>query len=181
QILRNLMSNALKYTPKGGILMGCRRRGAILTILVCDSGIGVAATETKAIFDAYHQGEKVSALSGYGLGLGLSIVQRLAHLMDHPISVRSTPGKGSCFMITLPFVEASPEDLRPPQAESVLTVVERQTGTILMVEDEEPLRDLLAEVLGNEGHTGRCQGQCAGCAGMGQRRRGTTQSSADGF
>ncbi|MDP3959738.1 MAG: response regulator [Pseudorhodobacter sp.] len=153
QILRNLLSNALKYTPKGGILIGCRRRGALLTILVCDSGIGVAATEIKAIFDAYHQGEKVPALSGYGLGLGLSIVQRLAQLMDHPISVRSTPGKGSCFMITLPFVEASPEDLRPPQAESVLTVAERQTGTILLVEDEEPLRDLLAEVLGNEGHT----------------------------
>ena len=153
QILRNLLSNALKYTPKGGILMGCRRRGQFLTIVVCDSGIGVADSETKAIFDAYHQVDKGAALSGQGLGLGLSIVQRLAHLMQHPITVRSTPGKGSAFMITLPVADATADDPQPREQAITFTESARQTGTILMVEDEEPLRDLLARALGDEGHT----------------------------
>ncbi|WP_114966486.1 chemotaxis protein CheB [Alkalilacustris brevis] len=153
QILRNLLSNALKYTPKGGILLGCRRRGEHLTIHVCDSGIGVAASETKTIFDAYHQGDKAPALAEGGLGLGLSIVQRLAQLMEHPIAVRSNPGKGSAFMITLPVVDADRDDRPDPNMVSELTDIQRQTGTILVVEDEEQLKDLLAEVLTKEGHT----------------------------
>ena len=152
QILRNLLSNALKYTPKGGILMGCRRRGGVLTILVCDSGIGVAETESKAIFEAYHQADKGSALAGQGLGLGLSIVQRLAHLMNYPLSVRSTPGKGSAFMITLPVVEPLSDAEQATQTVPVPPASTHQTGTILLVEDEEPLRDLMTKVLVKEGH-----------------------------
>jgi len=153
QILRNLVSNALKYTPTGGILLGCRRHGALLTIQVCDSGIGVTEAETKTIFDAYHQGEKASALAGYGPGLGLSIVQRLARLMGHPVCVRSTPGKGATFMITLPIVDTTPTAPSTAQAALNLAEAARHTGTILLVEDEEALRDLLAEVLVKEGHT----------------------------
>lgn len=149
QILRNLLSNALKYTPKGGILLGCRRRGAVLTILICDSGIGVAEAEYKAIFESYHQVDAASPLSEHGLGLGLSIVQRLAALMEHPVSVRSALGKGSVFMIALPMVAAvadAPMLISPKEAAP-------QTGTILVVDDEDRLRNLLAEVLANEGHT----------------------------
>lgn len=153
QILRNLLSNALKYTPRGSILMGCRRRGDLLTILVCDSGIGVPAAERAMIFEPYRQGRKAAALGAHGLGLGLSIVQRLAQLLGHPISVHSTPGRGSAFMITLQVVPPAPEvpvALPPPdvRAETV-----KQTGTILLVEDEEQLRDLLSEVLEKEGHS----------------------------
>lgn len=152
QILRNLLSNAVKYTPKGGILLGCRRRGALLTVSVHDSGIGIAEAEREAIFEPYHQGEKATALTGQGLGLGLSIVKRLAGLMDYPISVQSTPGKGSVFMITLPVVEASSAPQTRGRATPAPVVAEHQTGTILLVEDEEQLRDLLAEVLVNDGH-----------------------------
>ncbi|MCM2563754.1 response regulator [Lutimaribacter sp. EGI FJ00015] len=152
QMLRNLVSNALKYTPKGGILIGCRHKGETLNIHVCDSGIGVAESDKSAIFDAYHQVEKADMFAGQGLGLGLSIVQRLAELMEHPVSMRSTPGKGSTFMISLPVVDADPEALAPPKVEPEPCVSERQTGTILLVEDEEPLRDLLADVLTKEGH-----------------------------
>jgi two-component system CheB/CheR fusion protein len=153
QILRNLLSNALKYTRKGGVLIGCRRRGEVLSVLVCDTGIGVGQSEIKTIFDAYHQGEKVPALAGQGLGLGLSIVQRLADLMEHPVTVRSTPGKGSAFMIALPVVDPATEVPDPKKAAAVQSSAERQTGTILLVEDEDSLRDLLAEVLEKEGHT----------------------------
>lgn len=156
QILRNLLSNALKYTPEGGILMGCRRNGAQLDILVCDSGIGVTEAERVSIFDPYRQGEKAAALAGHGLGLGLSIVQRLAQLMGHPVSVRSTPGKGSAFLITLPLADDAPQvptgKRAAPAPEPAPTPAAKQTGTILLVEDEVPLRDLLAEVLAHEGH-----------------------------
>jgi len=154
QILRNLLSNALKYTVKGSVLFGCRHRGHHLTILVCDTGLGVAASETETIFDAYYQVDGASPLAAQGLGLGLSIVQRLALLLEHPIALRSKLAKGSVFMITLPIVDDAPRALPPPeQAAPAQITVAPPTGTILLVEDEEQLRDLLAEVLKKEGHT----------------------------
>ena len=153
QMLRNLLSNALKYTPSGGILIGCQRRDGNVTIRVCDTGIGLAASETDHIFDAYHQGKKAAALAEPGLGLGLSIVKRLAELMEHPISVLSNPGKGSSFMITMPMTEPAPTRTDKMQHAAPLADVVQQTGTILMVEDEEPLRGILVEVLEKEGHT----------------------------
>lgn len=151
QILRNLLSNALKYTPKGGILMGCRRRGSLLTLLVCDNGIGIAEAERAMIFDPYRQGEQASSFAEHGLGLGLSIVQRLAELLDHPIAVLSAPGKGSSFTITMKVAEPVTDTQDSvPSRPSIRSA--RQKGTILMVEDEESLRDLLAEVLEQDGH-----------------------------
>ncbi|TVR12088.1 MAG: response regulator [Salinarimonadaceae bacterium] len=150
QMLRNLLSNALKYTPRGGIVMGCRIQGGHLTIQVLDTGIGVAESERKAIFEAYHQGEKPAYLSEQGLGLGLSIVQRLAKLLGHPVTVRSTLGRGSSFAITLPI--ATPEPARAPKTPLAMVDVVRRTGTILLVEDEDDLRQLLSELLEAEGH-----------------------------
>ena len=151
QMLRNLMSNAVKYTPEGSILLGCRRRGGALTIVVCDTGIGVSVSEAEAIFDAYRQGDKAAALAGPGLGLGLSIVQRLGQLMGHQVSLRSTRDRGSSFMVTVPLAEAG-QEVAPPEPPRRLPRADRLTGTILLVEDEDPLRDLLAEVLTKEGH-----------------------------
>jgi len=149
QILRNLLSNALKYTAKGSILMGCRKKGDHLTIEVWDTGIGVPTSECKAIFNAYHQVAKPAFLNGQGLGLGLSIVQRLGNLLDHRVAVRSTTGKGSVFTVTLPVVAAghmAPADPAPEPADTP-----RQTGTILLVEDEDDLRTLLEDVLERDG------------------------------
>ena len=151
QILRNLLANALKYTLEGGILLGCRRRGTSLTIQVYDTGIGVPKSEVATIFDAYHQGSQVKSLSGHGLGLGLSIVQRLAELMEHPVAVRSTPAKGSVFMVTLPIVDPAPETAIAPPPDAPPDAP--MHGVILLVEDEGPLRELLEEFLVKEGHT----------------------------
>ena len=153
QMLRNLMSNALKYTHDGGILLGCRRRGTSLTIQVYDTGIGVPQSEVSTIFDAYHQGSQVQALDAQGLGLGLSIVQRLAELLDHQVSVRSNPGRGSAFMITLPIVDPAPEAAPLMQHATDTPRGAPRQGVILMVEDEGPLRELLEEFLVKEGHT----------------------------
>ena len=152
QILRNLLSNAMKYTRSGGILLGCLRKGPALSIRVYDSGIGFEESESKAIFDAYYQVDGSESQSRTGLGLGLSIVQRLAQLMKHPVTVKSTPGRGSVFMISLPIAEAQPGIMSDTAKIQSLKAPPRETGTILLVEDEKPLRDLLGELLTNEGH-----------------------------
>ena len=152
QMLRNLLSNALKYTLQGGILMGCRRHDGSVTIQVFDTGIGVPASEVETIFDAYNQGSQGRARDRNGLGLGLSIVQRLADLMDHQVAVRSRPGKGSVFMITLPCAAPTPE-AAPAEPVPAFTPAAPRHGVILLVEDEGPLRELLEEFLVEAGHT----------------------------
>ena len=152
QILRNLFSNAMKYTLSGGILLGCRRRGGQMTILLCDTGIGIPESEQAIIFDPYRQGTRAMTLAGHGLGLGLSIVQRLALLMGHTVPLRSVPEKGSSFGITLPIVDATALDLAATASDLDVSAP-HQTGTILLVEDHETLGGLLREVLEHEGHT----------------------------
>ncbi|MFN7052488.1 MAG: ATP-binding protein, partial [Gemmobacter sp.] len=152
QMLRNLFSNAMKYTVTGGILLGCRRKGGIMHIHLCDTGIGIPESERGLIFDPYRQGARSSALAGQGLGLGLSIVQRLAHLMGHTVSVQSGPDQGSTFVIALPIVDPLlPGAAAKPAAKPL--DASRQTGTILLVEDDETLGGLMCEVLKAEGHT----------------------------
>jgi two-component system CheB/CheR fusion protein len=99
QMIRNLLANAMKYTDRGKVLLGCRRHGDALTIEIWDTGIGIPNDQQAAIFQAYHQVGNIARASGRGVGLGLSIVQRLGSLLDHRIVVRSCSGKGSVFTI----------------------------------------------------------------------------------
>jgi two-component system CheB/CheR fusion protein len=115
QMLRNLLGNALKYTRKGKILLGCRRSGAKLQIEIWDTGIGIAKDQLDDIFREYHQLDNASRKSSRGVGLGLSIVQRLGQLLAHPTRVRSTPGKGSVFTVE---VMRTPQSARPAPAKS---------------------------------------------------------------
>ncbi len=98
--MRNLLENALRYTRRGGVVMG-QRNG--LRIDVVDSGIGIAAAEQAAIFEAFYQVDHPGRTRGLDLGLGLSIVQRLAHLLSATVSVASVPGRGSRFSVELSF------------------------------------------------------------------------------
>lgn len=155
QMLRNLLSNALKYTNKGGILMGCRHRGSNAEIQVWDTGLGIPAAELNAIFDEYHQIDNPARERSRGLGLGLSIVQRLASLMKHRVNVRSVHGKGSVFSIGVAAATdtkavataASPAASQPGPA-AALT----RTGKILVIEDDPDIRQLLEMFLTEEGH-----------------------------
>ena len=99
QMVRNLLSNALKYTEQGKVLLGCRRHGDVLNIEVGDTGIGIPTGELHAIFEEYHQIDNDARERSRGLGLGLSIVQRLGNMLGHRISVRSLPGSGSLFRV----------------------------------------------------------------------------------
>jgi two-component system, OmpR family, phosphate regulon sensor histidine kinase PhoR len=96
-ILRNLIRNAINYTPRGGrVLVACRRRGSEAHIEVRDSGIGIPFAELTKVFQAFHRAD---ANRADGLGLGLFIAKRAAQLLGHRIEVRSVPGRGSCFVV----------------------------------------------------------------------------------
>jgi len=155
QMIRNLLSNALKYTKHGKVLLGCRRRGDILSIEVWDTGVGIPDEELQAIFEEYHQLDNAARERSRGLGLGLSIVQRLGHLLDHPIRVHSRPGQGSGFAIevTLPpngTALQHEHHRQGPDGRGMPGV--RLTGSILVVEDDPELRELLEQLLRDEGH-----------------------------
>lgn len=159
QILRNLMTNALKYTDRGRVLLGCRRHGGTLQIEVWDTGIGIAGDELQAVFDEYHQIGNEARERSRGLGLGLSIVQRLSDLLGHRVTVRSSPGKGSVFIVTVPREPDAPlpdrRSLSPPALEVARMIAPPRggrTGRILVVEDDPDLRDLLRQLLHDEGH-----------------------------
>ncbi len=151
QMLRNLITNALKYTKRGKILLGCRRKNGKISIEILDTGIGIAGSEIHAIFDEYHQVDNAARERSRGLGLGLSIVQRLGVLLGHPVHVRSVPGKGSAFAIevTLPTREggASPKAVTATKAETT-----HRTSRILIVDDDPEVRALLDLLLTDEGH-----------------------------
>ncbi len=156
QMIRNLLGNAIKYTRSGKILLGCRRRGTDLRIEVWDTGIGIEADQLHAVFEEFHQVGNQARERDHGLGLGLAIVQRLGHLLGHGIDVRSVPGKGSVFAITVPCPPAGavlpspgdqsadpPGEAAPPQS------------VIVVVEDDADLLDLLQQLLIDAGHSVR--------------------------
>ncbi len=154
QMLRNLLSNALKYTRRGKMLLGCRRGGGVLSIQVWDTGIGIAEQDLPSIFGEYHQLGNTARERSLGLGLGLSIVQRLAALLGHRLHVRSQPDKGSVFSID---VTLSPNGTRhvgqlPMAGRGQIGNTTHRTGVILIIEDDTELRELLEVVLKEEGH-----------------------------
>jgi len=182
QMLRNLISNALKYTRTGRVLVGCRQhgtsQGGTLSIEVWDTGIGIPAAELDAVFDEYHQVGNEARERSRGLGLGLSIVQRLGKLLGHPVRVRSRPGSGSVFTVEVPRVPAPPaphrhHGLHAGTGNGAVAAIPRGgpgshnrgshghsshghgksgAGSILVVEDDPDLRDLLQQMLQADGH-----------------------------
>ncbi|CAN7676820.1 chemotaxis protein CheB [Caballeronia sp. LjRoot31] len=156
QVIRNLLSNALKYTPHGKVLLGCRRRHGTLSIEVWDTGVGIAKDELQAIFQEYHQLDNPARERSRGLGLGLSIVQRLADLLGHRLRVRSQLGKGSAFAIEvdLPPPGTPPQSQRTPSYATDQEAIRsaRRPGMILVIEDDPEVREALELALNEEGH-----------------------------
>jgi Na+/proline symporter/signal transduction histidine kinase/CheY-like chemotaxis protein len=112
RLLQNLVSNAIKYTLRGRVLVGCRRRRGRLRIDVYDTGLGIPHSKKRAIFQEFHrldQGAKVAR----GLGLGLSIVERIARVLEHKIAVTSAVGRGSHFSVEVPLSAAIPVSAQP--------------------------------------------------------------------
>lgn len=150
QMLRNLLSNALKYTKRGGVLLGCRRTGAKLRIEVWDSGIGIPEPHLQEIFEEYRQVGNAAREPSKGFGLGLSIVKRLGALLGHEVRVRSWLGRGSVFSIEVPVAQGAVSRPVPPAPQAIARPT-RSAGTILLVEDDPGILQLLESFLTSEG------------------------------
>jgi signal transduction histidine kinase/CheY-like chemotaxis protein len=154
RILRNLISNAIRYTEDGGVLVSCRPRGDQLLLQVWDSGIGIRASEQERIFEEFYQVQGEAPLQAHhrkGLGLGLAIVKRLSGLMNAPLSLKSRPGHGTVFSLVLPLGKAqrAPEPI-PGRTPLGLTL---ERKLIAVVEDEPAVRDGLEVLLKGWGAT----------------------------
>jgi signal transduction histidine kinase/DNA-binding NarL/FixJ family response regulator len=134
RILLNLVSNAVRYTQDGGIVVGCRRRAGVLQIEVWDSGIGIPEDQQRNIFGEFHQLSTTKGDRRGGLGLGLAIVDRLCRLLDAPIKLTSKSGTGSRFVIAVPLTTSLSLAERPAQS-----AVDQAMGKSVMVIDDDAL------------------------------------------
>lgn len=124
RIVQNLLSNALKYTENGSILLGARRRGGTLSLEIHDTGPGIAAEHHQAIFEEFRRATPAGAETS-GLGLGLAIVKRAADLLGHQVGLKSRVGRGSCFSLSVPLL---PPDARQVAGEDERGASERPRG-----------------------------------------------------
>jgi signal transduction histidine kinase/CheY-like chemotaxis protein len=153
RVLRNYVSNAIRYTAPGGrVLVGCRRRRGALLIGVWDTGRGVPADKLEEIFEEFRRLDVDGKESERGVGLGLAIVRRIARGLEHPLEVRSRPGRGSLFGIVVPLAAAAPPppSARPQIPEPVAVSGLRGARIVVVDNDEAVLAGLLA-LLGNWG------------------------------
>lgn len=154
RILRNFVSNAIRYTHDGSVLVSCRRRGERVHLQVWDTGVGIAEDERERIFEEFYQVTRTTARvpqERKGLGLGLSIAQRLAALMRAPLTLRSEPGRGSVFSLELPV--GDPSQARSPKdaCGPALPARALHGRTIVVVDDEPAVRAGLQALLGGWG------------------------------
>jgi signal transduction histidine kinase len=137
RVVFNLISNAVRYTTKGGLVVGCRPRGDALRIEVWDTGAGVPPDQHEKIFGEFYRLGEPDRDRRAGLGLGLAIVERACRLLGHRVDVKSVPGKGSCFAVTVPIMTA-PEKVAVP-ALPVRSQIDRPSGKLVLVIDNDPL------------------------------------------
>ncbi|MEJ0035915.1 MAG: hybrid sensor histidine kinase/response regulator [Gammaproteobacteria bacterium] len=137
RILRNLVSNAIRYTDHGRVVVGCRRHRGALRVSVYDTGIGIAPHEQSLVFEAFYQVGNRARDRSKGLGLGLAIVDRLARLLLTPLTLRSRPGHGSLFALDLQ--RAEPVELPAFRLSGPIGARRDLSGTLVVVVDDEEL------------------------------------------
>jgi two-component system CheB/CheR fusion protein len=151
QIIRNFLSNAVKYTTTGRLLLGCRRRGDKLRIEVWDTGRGIAETEFSSIFREFHRLDESTRERRRGFGLGLSIVRRFSDLLGHVVYVHSRPGAGSVFAIEVPLSSEPKEEASKPRLLDPARHLGR-SAAILIIESDPTIREMLDCLFADEGY-----------------------------
>jgi len=147
-ILRNFISNAIRYTEKGGVLVGCRQQGGATVVEVWDTGIGIEAAHQKDIFREFHQLGNPERDRSKGLGLGLAIANGLAQLLKHSLTLSSQPARGSVFRLALPPAPVNEHAIdaeangEMPSAHSLL-----EEKRILLIDDDEAVRTGMRHLL----------------------------------
>ena len=152
QTLRNLVSNAVKYTPAGSVALRCKPAGESLRIEVRDTGIGIAPDQLPLIFDEFYQIGVSPNSSRDGFGLGLSIVQRLARLLEVKIDVTSTLDQGSTFAFSLPLADESTAVAAESPSDQVTAPKDSGAHRILLIEDDPGVRNAMRMLLRMEGY-----------------------------
>jgi Na+/proline symporter/signal transduction histidine kinase/CheY-like chemotaxis protein len=149
RVIQNLISNAIKYTPSGRVLVGCRRHGTQVTIQVIDTGLGIPLSKQKLVFREFERLEQGSRVAR-GLGLGLSIVERIARTLGYKLTLRSAPGRGSTFEILVPrAVALPPASTQAPHSPASHAAL---SGMIVVAIDNEPsIQEGMSLVLGGWG------------------------------
>lgn len=162
RVVRNFLTNAIRYTRQGHLLLGCRRRPQGLEILVGDTGAGIAESQREAIFVEFQRAESGHDPQDRGLGLGLAIVDRIASMLDHPLRLASQPGRGSLFSVRVPYGRLHAAPTRSPSSASS-SQGDVLAGMRVWVIDNDP---------------GICEGMAALLAGWGCRVRTATSLAA---
>jgi CheY-like chemotaxis protein/anti-sigma regulatory factor (Ser/Thr protein kinase) len=135
RVLQNYLSNALRYTPAGRILLGCRRRGGTLRIMVRDTGIGIPEDKQQEIFQEFRRlDSRAAGGQDRGLGLGLAIVDRISRLLNQEITLSSTPGRGASFAIDVPV---APQPAARLAVSSGWASGHEQSGRLILCIDNE--------------------------------------------
>ncbi len=150
RLLQNLVSNAIKYTPKGHVLVGCRRRRGTLRVDVYDTGLGIPQSKRRLVFREFHrldEGAKVAR----GLGLGLSIVERIGRVLDHRVELRSTAGRGSRFSVEVPLSSVAMAASQPQRQALGSDPTQLAGMTILCIDNDRQILDGMEALLGGWG------------------------------
>jgi two-component system, sensor histidine kinase len=146
RVVQNLVANAVRYTRKGRILIGARRRGPMALIQVWDTGPGIPGDQHGVIFEEFRRLNNDAPNEPKAMGLGLAIVDRIARLLDHAVSVRSVVGKGSCFSVAVPWTEviaeSAPADPAPPPSAASMA-----GRTALVIENDLPILEGMIALL----------------------------------
>jgi len=147
RVLQNFVANALRYTRHGRILLGARMRAGLLELQVWDSGPGIPEYHMRQIFEEFHRYQQPFDWGEHGLGLGLSICQRISRLLGHELDARSAVGRGSMFSISVPRAAAS--GVVPPQADTPPRHSDSLSGLrVLCVDNDQEILDGMRMLLG---------------------------------
>jgi len=151
RVLRNLLVNAIRYTPRGGILLAARRRGGGVNIEVWDTGPGIHQQELNRVFEEFYRGESSKGETGgagsKGFGLGLSIVRRICGVLGHALTVHTRPGSGTMFRVTVPLSSAKPPRRSNVQQTAESAIQPIAGHRIVVLEDNEAILNSLARLL----------------------------------
>jgi CheY-like chemotaxis protein len=173
--LMNLVSNAIRYTRRGGVLIGVRRQGdRRLRVEVWDSGIGIPPDRQDEIFEEFRRLNTDADQHDRGFGLGLAIVERIARILNHPLSVRSEPARGSCFGLSLPLgsqPSAAPATVGEPEPEPAA-----KGALLVVIENETTIREGMRVLLQGWGY--RVVTAASGELALDQLRRGRGRPAA---
>lgn len=148
RVLSNLLTNATRYTEKGGVLFVARKRGQAVLLQIFDTGIGIEASAFQSIFSEFTQRSNPTRDPEMGSGLGLATVQRMVGLLGHQIQLKSSPGKGSCFQLTIPSTaqpQAEADSKAPPEPDATALLLPYRR--VLVVEDNPLVADALCAMV----------------------------------